>query len=377
MIGVDYTPILGAPRGFHVLCYFGHYMFSPLMACVSTIYLLTLLDPMRKRKRIWSGFLLASAAYFYMLILTLFTGLYWRVDQNNVYHRGIGYWISILFSVLPLVINMALLVTGRRRLERRERLAFWIYSALPTAACIIQLFTTGIHFIIPAIIIAALAMFIFILMEQMDCYNRQESEKNELRIAVMLSQIQPHFLYNALTAIYQTAKGSPETQRAISEFSDYLRVNIDSLKLRVPVPFRVERRHVETYLKLEKLSMEDSLNYTLDCRTEDFRLPALTLQPLVENAVKHGIGRRENGGNIWIQTRETADEWLFSVRDDGVGFNVGELKCDGRSHIGIDNARERLRLMCGGALAISSAPGEGTEVVIRLPKRKKGNDSLD
>ena len=199
-------------------------------------------------------------------------------------------------------------------------------------------------------------------------------DNNELRIVVMLSQIQPHFLYNALTAIYH--KGSPETQQAISEFSDYLRVNIDFLKLRVPVSFRVERQHVETYLKLEKLSMEDSLNYTL-CQTEDFRIPALTLQPLVENAVKHGIGQRQNGGNILIQTREAKDEWTVSVKDDGVGFEVDEVKRDDRSHIGIDNARERMRLMCGGTLDISSVPEHSTEVLIHLPKRKNESGLRD
>ena len=357
-------------RLLHSALWFGHYLFSPLMACVSTAYLISLLDPDRQKRWLWRVFLGMSSLYFGMLVMTCFTGLYYYVDGNNVYQRGSGYWVSIVFSVLPLLLNMVLLIVGRRKLARREQYAFWVYSALPTAACVVQLFTTGIHFIIPAIIIAALAMYMFILSDQMERYRRQERERDELHMAAMLSQIQPHFLFNALAAIYDIARDSAETRQAISEFSEYLRMNIDSLKRKAPVPFETERKHVETYLKVEQLSMEDHLRWRFDCETEAFLLPALTVQPLVESAVKHGVSKRREGGTIVISTREDAENWIVSVIDDGVGFDPAALQDDGKTHVGIENVRERLRMMCGGQLTVTSVPGVGTESVITLPRRK-------
>ncbi|MBR0368679.1 MAG: histidine kinase [Clostridia bacterium] len=204
----------------------------------------------------------------------------------------------------------------------------------------------------------------------MERYRRQQRERDELQMAAMLSQIQPHFLFNALAAIYDIARDSAETRQAISEFSEYLRVNIDSLKRKAPVPFETEKKHVETYLKLERLSMEDHLRWRFDCEAEAFLLPALTVQPLVENAVKHGVSKRREGGTVVISTRSDADRWIVSVIDDGVGFDPAALQDDGKTHVGIENVRERLRMMCGDKLTVSSVPGVGTESVITIPRRR-------
>ena len=102
--------------------------------------------------------------------------------------------------------------------------------------------------------------------------------------------------------------------------------------------------------------------------TADFRLPTLTLQPLVENAVRHGVRQREEGGTVWVSTREYPDRIEVEIRDDGPGFDPGRTPETGRSHVGIRNVRERLERMCGGALRVESAPGQGTVATMILPK---------
>ena len=97
-------------------------------------------------------------------------------------------------------------------------------------------------------------------------------------------------------------------------------------------------------------------------------------QPLVENAVKHGISRKRGGGTLTIATRETEDSFEVIVSDDGNGFDTNEVKNDGRSHIGMDNVRRRIKEMCGGTVKIESKIGEGTVATVTLPKEGQNNE---
>jgi len=197
----------------------------------------------------------------------------------------------------------------------------------------------------------------------------QEKELTESRIAVMLSQIQPHFLYNALSVIQDMCHGkSPEAEEATVEFSEFLRSNLDSLNLSVPVSFEQELKHTKNYLSLESKRFGDRLNIRYEIGATGFRMPALTLQPIVENAVRYGILQKEGTGTVVISRVEKEDGFEVRVIDDGLGFDVNMTKDDGRTHIGIENVRERLRVMSDGELKISSIPGEGTVAVIRIPK---------
>ena len=196
-----------------------------------------------------------------------------------------------------------------------------------------------------------------------------EAELEDSRISVMLSQIQPHFLYNALTSIYQLCEVDPPTaQKAVGYFSKYLRRNMASLSERKPIPFEEELRHVESYLNLEKLRYGDKLQVIYDVVSTDFAIPALTVQPLVENAVKHGIGKKKSGGVITIMTRETPEAHVITVTDTGVGFDPEKPKQDGQHHLGLKSVRDRLTTMSGGRLEVASVPGQGTTVTISIPK---------
>ena len=209
-------------------------------------------------------------------------------------------------------------------------------------------------------------------------YEKMQKELYEANVAVMVSQIQPHFMYNALTSIAMMCKIDPDkAQEATVTFAKYLRGNMDSLKQKEPVPFEQELEHLKKYLYIEQLRFDKKLNVEYDIQATDFRLPQLSVQPLVENAVKHGVGMKKKGGTVTISTRETEDAFEVIINDDGVGFDMEaarekqETKSDGRSHVGMENTKRRVREMCGGEVVIESEIDVGTTARLILPKESQ------
>ena len=196
------------------------------------------------------------------------------------------------------------------------------------------------------------------------------AQLQENRIAIMISQIQPHFIYNTLGTIQQLCKEDPEqASRLIQNFSIYLRGNFSELDNTVPIRFTKELEHVRCYTEIELIRFPD-MTVRYDIQTEEFLLPALSVQPLVENAIKHGLMGLEEGGTVTVTTFETPTHYCVKVVDDGVGFDEAAPQ-DERKHIGIRNVRERLQVMCGGSLTVESQPGKGTTALLRIPKEGK------
>ena len=199
----------------------------------------------------------------------------------------------------------------------------------------------------------------------------QEMEKQLLqsKISIMLSQIQPHFLYNSLTAIRQLCDiDSQKAKQAVTLFARYLRGNTESLTTAHCIPFEKELEHVKSYLALEQIRFEDELQVEYDIQAHCFLLPSLSLQPLVENAVRHGVSKKAGGGKVTIRTTETGDAFMVTVCDDGVGFDPDRMPQSRHMPVGIENVRNRLWSMCGGTLAVRGIPGAGVSAVITLPK---------
>ena len=192
------------------------------------------------------------------------------------------------------------------------------------------------------------------------------------QLRMMLTQIRPHFLYNCLTAIEELCESDPKGAReAVSKFAGYLRGNMESLTRERSIPFTEEFAHTKLYLELEQMRFEDDLKLRFDIECTDFFIPALTLEPLAENAVRHGIRGREDGaGTVAITSREFPDRYEISVTDNGPGFDPSQLTDDGKTHIGIANVRERLKLLCQGRLQIDFPDEGGTRATIILPKKE-------
>ena len=208
-------------------------------------------------------------------------------------------------------------------------------------------------------------------------YEEMKRELYEAKVGIMVSQIQPHFIYNALTSIAMLCQLNPETaQEATITFADYLRGNMDSLKQTKPVLFDTELEHLKKYLYIEKIRFADLLNIEYDIQTTDFYLPLLSIQPLVENAIKHGVGMKEDGGTVTIATKENDNSYEVIITDDGVGFDTNAPReDDGRSHVGMENTKKRLSDMCKAKVEITSVVGEGTKAIVILPKEGQPDEN--
>lgn len=198
--------------------------------------------------------------------------------------------------------------------------------------------------------------------------NQLEGELEESRNAVMVSQIHPHFLFNSLSAIRHLCRTQPEVAwEALGDFASYLRVNTDALTSTKLIPFPQELRHIQSYLKLEKLRMGDRLNVIYDIQEEDFLLPPLTVQPLVENAVKHGVFYAKNGGTVRIATCKEGNSIVIRVSDDGIGFDMEERNdTNERVYVGIQNVQTRLQKLLHAKMRVESEKNKGTTVTIYI-----------
>lgn len=313
-------------------------------------------------------------------LLSAFTGWVFYISADGTYEEGRLFWVqgTVTFAYLLLPAGQAAWKTVRTPLreKRWEYISYVVYicacigavlaeDSLPT----VPLFTLSIFAVIQM-------LFLTLYLDQEYELARRERELAESRTAMMLSQIQPHFLFNSLTAIAMLCDLDPaEAKKTTLNFSEFLRGNLDSLSQKQPVPFSAELRHTQTYANIEKVRFGDKLNVVYDIQTEDFLLPSLTVQPLVENAVKYGVGKKVEGGTVRLSARGDESGWYVTVTDDGVGFDPAQIQSSGgRSHIGIVNVRRRLALQSGGTLRIESVLGQGTVAEIYLPKEGVPHD---
>ena len=331
---------------------------------------------------VWGKWLfgIIDALCLFLMVLPVFnfrSGILYTIDADNTFTWGsLSSLPDNLVLVQILLLFPILLYVGWKR--QKSVATSFLYLALPAMGALLENWSPYLMLLYPSFGISLLLIYIVLQQEQEKQLIEKEQELSDSRIKVMVSQIQPHFLYNTLNSIYHLCeKDSGMAQQAISDFSDYLRMNLKSLDHTDPIPFKEELRHVKTYLHLEKMRFEEDLRVEYDIGADDFMLPALTIQPLVENAVKHGIIPKKGGGTVTLATREESDCYRIIIADDGVGFVPGIKKEDGKSHVGIRNVRQRLREMCRAELDIESALGKGTKTTITLPKEQQNEPDTD
>ena len=194
-----------------------------------------------------------------------------------------------------------------------------------------------------------------------------KTQLTESRVSTMMSQIRPHFIYNTLGSIEQLCQlDPPKAGELVHNFAKYLRGNFGELDNPKPILMSQEMQHVHHYISIENVRFPD-MTFTFEMNSGDFHIPALTIQPIVENAIKHGLMQLSEGGSIKVSTYETDDNYCVLVEDNGGGFDTSVL-LDERKHVGIRNIRGRLQAMVNGTLHIESVIGQGTKVLITIPK---------
>ncbi|MFN2567209.1 MAG: sensor histidine kinase [Gemmatimonadaceae bacterium] len=197
---------------------------------------------------------------------------------------------------------------------------------------------------------------------------RAESLAHQARLQALRYQLNPHFLFNTLNAISTLVvdKRNAEAGRMIARLSDFLRMTLDRPDVE-EVPLADEVDFVRRYLEIEQVRFGDRLSVRIDVDDGAWsaRVPALVLQPLVENAVRHAVAPREEGGRIAIEARAAEGRLRLAVSDDGPGLN-GNGNDKG---IGLANTRERLKQLYGSAHRFELVNGRGVRVEIELPLR--------
>ena len=336
---------------------------------VILILFLYILQPARRRWYWWVLAGLNAAVY----LTALFSPVSFRIDKGNFYFGG---------PLAPscLVVSMLLLIHLLIQTFRSRRTA-WKWDVWIPGFVVVSIVSSiyldyhikegelPISFLTIAIIVGSVFYYIWLHLQFVREHERDLMAAQ--RIQIMMTQIQPHFLFNALNTIRALyAKDPPLADRTLEDFSTYLRQNLESLNQTELVPINKELEHTRLYAGIEVLRFP---NVHVDYRIEDdgFEVPVLTIQPLVENAICHGVRSKKNG-LVTVSTVREIDTHIIMIEDNGVGFDPDyQNTSDDGSHIGLENVKSRIEHMCDGTVILKSKPGEGTVITIRIPERQE------
>lgn len=210
------------------------------------------------------------------------------------------------------------------------------------------------------------AYWLLVILAETIRLRRLEAQLAEARLLTLKAQLQPHFLFNALNTVSVLMREDVDAaQDVLVRLSALLRRTLDS-STKHEVPLREELAVLEAYLEIERVRFADRLTYRIDVApdAEDTIVPSLILQPLVENAVRHGIARRVSPGRIEIAVARRGSRVRMSVRDDGPGIDD-----NAREGVGLANTRARLEQLYGArhSFAMTNAPDGGAVVAMEIP----------
>lgn len=329
-----------------------------------TIFLLHCCDESIKDSLLLKLVSALSGVYLMILIVSQFTNVFYYVTPDNQYVRGPLYALMMLPLVAVMILNTVGVIRRRKKLSRRRYIAFLVYFLPMTATLIIQMFIPDEVLVVFGMALLALVMFVLILSYNVDRYTRQQQEIAHQRAGIMVLQMRPHFICNTMMGIYYLCDQDPEKAKQVTlDFTSYLRKNFAAIASEDTIPFSDELEHTRAYLAVEQAQFDDTLFVSFDTQYTAFRLPPLTLQPIVENAVKHGMKASNAPIHISVAAKKTDTSVEITVEDDGPGFAPVD---DNEPHVALNNIRQRLELI-GGKLEIKEREGGGTSVTVKIP----------
>ena len=291
-----------------------------------------------------------------------FYGYAYLVDGQGHYVHSENEVMGLIYLLFPSLSFFAIILMSlfAKRCSKVNRFAFIVYTLFPAAGLVLDHLFHGISLTYIGLTVGVLTIYTSI-------YIKREKQLEAQKSALMLSQINPHFIYNTLSTIASMCDTAPTQAKYLTiDFSQYLRRNIGTLTSEELIPFDQEMDHVACYLKIEKARFRERLNIIYSIRCKDFKVPPLTVQPIVENAIKHGVTKKADGGTVKISTYDNGTHYVIEIIDDGAGFDTEAVE----THVGLENVRSRLAAMCKGDLTVKSTEGIGTRVTIEIPKKK-------
>ena len=340
-------------------------LFPSVLILMPTAYLLHCCGEDFRKSALFRAVLVLWAVYFVLLAIAQFTTLfYYYTPESQISY---GHWYPAL--ILPLATIMALSLAGvirrRSKLSKKSFYAFLAFLLPLTAALLVQIFTSAFLLLDLSMSVSALSMFIIVVSEQIEKFMRLQKETARQRSKIAVLQMRPHFIHNTMTSIYHLCEQDPKAaQRVTMDFNTYLRRNFNAIAKDEAIPFAEELEHTRAYLAVEQAQFGSKVAVEFDTPHTQFAVPPLTLQPLAENAVKHGMSPDTVPLRILIRTQKTEAGNEIVVEDNGPGFDPAVAD---NPQTTLANIRQRLAMMCGGTLDIAPREGGGTRVSVSIP----------
>ncbi|MBQ7657627.1 MAG: sensor histidine kinase, partial [Butyrivibrio sp.] len=302
-----------------------------------------------------------------------------NLDYDDRYEANMLIWendVQIVTSLLQETINEYIYYENRQiQIAQAQNRQFYLNTIKVSG---------GIFaFIAVAIIVVSIVGPLWITRPIEEQVTREQKQLRKAEFELLQAQINPHFLYNTLDAIVWSAEAGNQKQvvKMVGSLSEFFRSSLNKGKELVRV--REELSHARSYLEIQQIRYQDILSYEIDVPEElfEYEIPKITVQPIVENALYHGIKNRRGGGKITITGQESESDYRLIVTDDGMGMDSERLneitrglsdKAPEDAKIyGLYNVNERIRLFYGEeyGISIESEYDRGTTVTIRLPKK--------
>ncbi len=387
---VIFSLFLFLPPGVSIICLSFSYNYELsyliIFCLIEIIYIITSLSITRKfiKDEIYSK---KFICYLPLMILIIFI-----VVAILLFILGLfDYYSKILLAVsniIPILIIILILNAIIRKKYNNNYITMFllILSAFTLGLSIIFFTYINAYQMKYLYVIGILFFSLFLSVFISYNYNRKKQREanineinylketiNQSNASILLSQIRPHFLYNTLNTIVYLCRTDPKkAEDAIISFSKYLRANMNSLDKKEVIPFVDELNHIRNYVKIEQLRFGNKLKVIYNLSFTDFNVPPLSVQPIIENAIKHGITKKADGGKLILSTKADNDNVYITIEDTGVGFNVEDTFSHYKStSIGLHNITSRIKMMSNGSIDFDSEIGKGTTVNIIIPKEKK------
>ena len=323
--------------------------------------------PKQCRIRIGAAKITSSIALA-LNFINLVVPFMYSFDAQNRYFRKSGWYATAALQLITIIILASIVIELRKQIENGVFLMLLIYLLMPLIASLVQVFIYGIAITNIAIGTTQLILFMIMYRYQEMKIRERDIQLSEYNAKLMLTQVQPHFLLNTLSTIQYLCKAdSQAAAETISDLGVYLRNNMEFATTTELISFDKELSHIEKYVSIEQKRFGDRIKVVYDIKEKDFELPALTVQPLVENAIKHGISKKRSGGTVELSTWRGVDKIHIIVKDDGVGYDTEKPFSDDRVHLGLSIVTDRLKRLCGGDVLITSECNKGTICEITIP----------
>ena len=328
---------------------------------------LRLIAPEKKMRWVWI-LIGVNAALHLTALFNL--KICFRISEDNHYLAGpLTNLCLIISGILLFQLLVWTLLIFRSNVRRESMLLILVILLILTGVLLdgsVGSFSQPVTFLTLAIVISCMMYYSWLHLQFVR--EQKKAMQAEQRIQIMMTQIQPHFLFNTIATFRALCRKDPGKAAEVAEmFGAYLRQNLDSLGTVGLIPFQKELEHTKTYTEIEMVRFRN-LRVVYDIHESDFEIPPLTVQPMVENAIRHGAraGKEET---ITVTTGKSAKGYEIMIQDNGIGFEPEKqnISDEAGHHIGIANVRERIESMCGGSLIIESEPDKGTKVTIMVP----------